>query len=291
MAQGTTPVVQQRRLRAQLRKAREAAGYTQKTVATDMGWSLSKFIRMETGASNVSPADARALIQYYKITDQARVDDMLALVGVGEQSWWDEYADIVTQEFLNFLAYEDSATHISQFQGLQVPGLLQTAAYARARFVTGISDENVIDRAIKIRLRRQRLLDRLDEKKFDFILDEAVIHRRVGGNEVMIEQLTRIKKLNELDNSTISIRVVPFRVGVLSGMKASFELIELPEDDQDFVVSVEEPNRDVLIRDNPEGASNYLEAFLQLKEFALSTSESTEMIDSAIHGLRSDGTT
>lgn len=291
MAQGTTPVVQQRRLRAELRRAREAAGHTQKTVANEMGWSLSKFIRMETGATNVSPADARALIQYYKITDEARVDDMLALVGEPERAWWDEYADLGSQEFLNFLAYEDSASHISQFQGLQVPGLLQTQAYARARFVTGISDQTVIDRNISIRVSRQKLLERLDEKKFEFILDEAVIHRNVGGNDVMIEQLARMKQLNELGNPAMSIRIVPFSAGVFAGMKSSFELIELLEDDEDFVVSVEEPNRDVLIRDNPEGTSHYVEAFLELKEFALSATESTEMIDSTIHRLRSDGTT
>lgn len=291
MAQGTTPVVQQRRLRAELRRAREAAGYTQKIVASDMGWSLSKFIRMETGATNVSPAEARALIQYYKITDEERIDSMLSLVGDPERAWWDEYADLLTRDFLNFLAYEDSAAQINQFQGLQVPGLLQTRAYALARFVTGIVDQNVIERNIKIRLSRQKLLERLDEKKFEFILDEAVIHRNVGGNDVMIEQLTRMKKFNELGNPAVSIRIVPFSAGVFAGMKSSFELLELREDDEDFVVSVEEPNRDVLIRDNPEGTSNYVEAFLQLKEFALSTVESTEMIDTIISRLRSDGAT
>jgi transcriptional regulator with XRE-family HTH domain len=287
MAQGTTPMVQQRRLRAELRRAREAAGHTQKTVAKEMGWSLSKFIRMETGATSVSPAEARALIQYYNINDQARVDNLLALIGGREESWWDEYLEIFSQQFLNFLAFEDSASHISQYQALQIPGLLQTEAYARTRFRIAGHEDHVVERAVRVRLRRQKILDQLQNKKFEFILDEAATRRRIGNEETMIEQLTRIKSINELDNPSISVRIVPFTAGVNPSMKASFEIMEFMEEDHDFIVNVEDPNRDVLIRDNPETSSNYIEAFVQLKEIALTTAETNELIDSVVQDLRS----
>src|SRR5882724_4529399 len=122
MAQGTTPVVAQRRLRAELRKAREDAGHTQKRVAEDLGWSLSKVIRLETGATSVSTSDAMALIHYYEITDRERIDDLLSVTRAKERAWWDEYSDLYGQQFLNFLAYEDSASRIRQFQTLAVPG-------------------------------------------------------------------------------------------------------------------------------------------------------------------------
>jgi transcriptional regulator with XRE-family HTH domain len=286
MAQGTTPVVAQRRLRAELRKAREDAGHTQKRVAEDLGWSLSKVIRLETGATSVSTSDAMALIHYYEITDRERVDDLLSVTRARERAWWDEYSEVYDQQFLNFLAYEDSASRIRQFQILAVPGMLQTAGYARAVFEVYMDDDARIDIAWKTRLRRQKLLTRPDGPELIFMLDEAVVHRQVGGPEVMIEQLTRLKEVNDLDNPSISVRIVPYTAGVNPGMKGSFAVMDFPADEDDSIVNVEEPNRDVLIRDNPETTSNYVEAFLALEELALSKTESTEQLESVINTMR-----
>lgn len=64
MAQGTTPTLQQRRLRAELRMAREDAGRTQVQVAGELAWSPNKVIRLETGLTPASTADAMALIHH-----------------------------------------------------------------------------------------------------------------------------------------------------------------------------------------------------------------------------------
>jgi transcriptional regulator with XRE-family HTH domain len=285
MAQGTTPVVAQRRLRAELRKAREDAGHTQKRVAEDLGWSLSKVIRLETGATSVSTSDAMALIHYYEITDRERVDDLLSVTRAKERAWWDEYSDFYSQQFLNFLAYEDSASRMRQFQTLAVPGLLQTPDYARGVFKAYLVAESRIDLALKVRLRRQQLLTLPDGPEMTFMIDEAVIHRLVGGPEVMIEQLTRLKAVNEMDNPSIVVRVVPFSIGVNPGMKGSFAIMDFPADEDESIVNVEEPNSDVLIRDNPETTSNYVEAFLALEDLALSKAESTELLESVINTI------
>jgi hypothetical protein len=131
------------------------------------------------------------------------------------------------------------------------------------------------------------LLTRDDKTRFDFLLDEAVIHRVVGGVEVMIGQLERIKKVNDLKKDLISIRIVPYLAGVKPAMKGSFALLEFSSDEGDFVVNAEEPNSDVLIIDNPETASNYLEAFLELEELALSRAETNDMLGSVAETMRS----
>jgi transcriptional regulator with XRE-family HTH domain len=287
MAQGTTPVVKQRRLRAELKKAREDAGHTQKKVAEDLDWSLSKVIRLETGANNISTSDAMALIHYYQIDDQVRIDELLAMTRSKEQAWWwDEYSEVYSQRFLNFLAYEDSASSIRQFTALGVPGLLQTDGYARGVFKVYLVEDQRIDLAVRVRLRRQDILERSDVK-VEFMLDEAVIHRMVGSREVMIEQLARLKEFNDRNIPNKSIRIVPYAAGVNPGMKGSFTIFEFESEDEDFIVNVEEPNRDVLIRDNPETSSNYIEAFLELEDIALSTAESTKLLNSVIQELRS----
>jgi transcriptional regulator with XRE-family HTH domain len=290
MVQGTTPVVQQRRLRAELRRAREDAGQTQKQVADELGWSLSKVIRLETGATAVSTSDAMALFHYYKITDQDRVNDLLSVTKARPRSWWDEYSQSFEQQFLNFLAYEDSASRIRQFQALQVPGLLQTRDYALAVFEVYLEEQSRLERVLKVRMRRQQLLDRADgtpdETRFDFLLDEAVLHRLVGSDEVMIQQLIRLKELIDARNPSISIRIVPYAAGVTPAMKGSFTIFEFPSEDEDIVVNVEDPRNDILIRDNPETASDYVEAFLELDDIALSKAASSELLDSVIHATR-----
>jgi hypothetical protein len=226
-----------------------------------------------------------ALIHYYEITDRERVDDLLSVTRAKERAWWDEYSDLYTQQFLNFLAYEDSASRMRQFQSLAVPGLLQTADYARAVFKAYLVAESRIDLALKVRLRRQKLLTLPDGPEMTFMLDEAVIHRSVGGPEVMIEQLTRLKAVNDLDNPSIVVRVVPFSAGVNPGMKGSFVVMDFPADEDESIVNVEEPNSDALIRDNPETTSNYVEAFLALEDLALSKAESTELLESVINTM------
>src|SRR6266567_3636810 len=288
MAQGTASVVQQRRLRADLRRARDEAGYTQKNVADELGWSLSKMIRLETGATATSPGDLRALIQLYGIVDKPRIDAMLAVTRGRAPEWWDEYREVYPPRFLDFLAYADSTSTLRQFQAHQVPGLLQTRDYARTVFEAYMVTPAQIARGLDVRMRRQKILTRDNGARFEFMLDETVIRRVVGGPTVMIGQFERLASLNNADDyPLISIRIVPYSAGVKPATKGSFVIMEFSSDEEDFVVNVEDPNSDVLIRDNPDTTSNYVEAFLELEEIALPRAETNEMLGSAIETLRS----
>ncbi|MBP2321926.1 transcriptional regulator with XRE-family HTH domain [Kibdelosporangium banguiense] len=284
MPRGATPIVQQRRLRTELRKAREEALLTQKTVASDLGWSLSKVIRLETGATSFALSDVMALLHYYKITEPARVDDLLGIARSSGESWWDAYREYYSQKFLNFLAYEDSASAIRQFQTLAIPGLLQTRGYATAVFSGYAYDPQRQQRAIDVRLRRQKLLDD-DGLKISIILDQAVILRWVGDAAVMKEQLIRLKTVGETRKGPTSIRIVPFTAGFSMSMKGSFTVFEYDSENNDYIVNAEEPNKDVRVLDTPEATSSYVEAFLNLEDIALSKEESSALIDAAINDL------
>jgi len=286
MAQGTTPVVQQRRLRADLRRARDERGLTQKQVADQAGWSLSKVIRLETGATAVSTSDVLALVQLYGIKNEAQVENMIAVTKAQPEAWWDKYSQQYKQQFINFLAFEDGASVIRQFQAHAVPGLLQARDYAYGVFEAYLVGPGRIDRAWEVRQRRQQLLER-DDVRCDFLLDEAVLHRTVGGPDTMIGQLVKLKELNDRNSPSLSIRVVPYAAGVTPGMKGSFVVFEYSSEDEDFVVNVEEPRSDVLVRDNPEETSNYVEAFLELEAIALSRADTNEMLGTVIESLRS----
>ncbi|MEO6086748.1 MAG: helix-turn-helix transcriptional regulator [Umezawaea sp.] len=284
---GLNPVVQQRRLRSELRRARDQAHLTQKEVADALEWSTSKIIRIETGAVGVTVTDLRALLSQYKINDKDQVDRLLAMSRASKQrAWWDKYKDSLGAEFVKFLAMESSASIVRQFQFLFIPGLLQTRGYAQATFQPYETDSEVTRRRVEIRIERQRVLDNPDGAQFFFVLDEATVRRQIGGPEVMREQLLHLKELNKSPN--INVQILPFSAGVRPAMQSSFAILEFPPDDHDYidyVVQLEQVVRDVLIENDPELASQYVEHFMVLESIAHPGDQLDSVIDSLLAEL------
>jgi transcriptional regulator with XRE-family HTH domain len=284
MAQTGTRVTQQRRLRAELRRIRETAGHTQKTAAELTGWSISKLIRIETGVVKISPSDMDWLLKHYQVNDQTVKDELLAITQTKESMWWDKYLEFYPQQFFDFLDFENSAMRIQQYMGFVIPGLLQTREYATALIKGYDADPASLERGVEMRMLRQYRLTRGDRPSTSFVIDEAVLHRWIGGPEVMRNQLTRLKELALEPN--ISIRIVPFSVGMHPGMRGSFTVFEYSSDVDDLVVNVENPHGDVLIQDNTE-AMLYLGTFHELEEFAAPEQELNKVIDPVIDTMAS----
>lgn len=267
MAQPETPVTQQRRLRAELKRAREQSGLTQKEVAVALDWSPSKVIRIETGAVIISTSDLMALLPHYGITDRKRIDTLVEVARAArKQAWWDEYRPHYDQQFLTFLGYEASTIRLRAFQALLIPGLLQTAAYSEAIMRSYTTDPEQIARGLEVRSKRQQVLDLKAGPEMFFVLDEAALQRWVGGPDVMREQLRWLEELDTRPN--ISIQIVPFTAGAHPGMRGAFTIYEFPFEDEDFALLLEHPDGDVLIQNNPEIASTYVETFFDLEAVA-----------------------
>src|ERR1700722_15379552 len=129
---GPGPLVQRRRLSLELRRAR-AGLYTQDQVAQSMDWSLSKVIRIESGAVNISTNDLRALLGLYEITDRDQVNELLELAKPSRQSSsWSRYRADISPQYLQYIEYEEAASVLRLYEPLLIPGLLQTAEYATA---------------------------------------------------------------------------------------------------------------------------------------------------------------
>jgi transcriptional regulator with XRE-family HTH domain len=263
--------VQRRRLRSELRRARTKARMTQKEVADAMDWSLSKLIRIEQGSVGISTNDLRALLQHYSIADPAEVERFLDLARAGKapRGWWTAYREIVSPQFLALLSVEGSASVIQTFQQLLVPGLLQDEEYARAvlrRYGGSVTDKRV-DELVKLRMRRQEeLFERPDPPEMFFVLDEAALHRWVGGREVMRRQLQRLK--HEAERANVTIEFVPFTAGLQPGMQSSFYVLEFADERAEDVLFLESSLGDVVSRDEQEEIAPYQEAFGQLRELA-----------------------
>jgi transcriptional regulator with XRE-family HTH domain len=263
--------VQRRRLRTELRRARASAGFTQRDVAEAMDWSLSKLIRIESGSVGISTTDLKALLQHYGIVDPAEVDRFrgLARAGREQRAWWTSYREVTSQKFLTFLGYESSASGIQMFQPLLIPGLLQDEEYARAvlRAYGGSATDKRVEEWVELRMRRQdELFERPDPPEMIFVLDEAALHRWVGGRDVMRHQLLRLK--NEAARDNVTIEVVPFSVGEHPGMKGPFGILEFVDDRDEDVLFMEDPRGDMISRDEQEEIMPYREVFARLRELA-----------------------
>jgi transcriptional regulator with XRE-family HTH domain len=274
-----SPVVQRRRLRSDLKRARLEAGLTQEQVASAMDWSLSKLIRIENGSVGISTNDLRAILLHYKITDDRRTAELLALARAArERSWWSPYRDSAPPRLLQLIEYEAAAFIGRNFQPLIIPGLLQTEEYARAS-IKGLAPQKTADDVetlVRIRMKRQELLKRSDAPLLFFIMDEAVVRRIVGGNDVMRRQLQRM--IDVSDTPSVTIEVVPFSAGILPGLQSQFLIYEFPDAADDDVLYLDDGRSTLIIRDDPDEVLSFREEFERLRKASLQPQGSRDFL-------------
>lgn len=281
MEDNTSPLILRRRLRTQLVAARLRRDLTQQQVAEAMDWSLSKMNRIASAKSGISTNDLKVLLSLYEITDQELVVQLLALARGAKQSpWWRSYSDVVSSELLDLVNYESASSAISRFESTCVPEILQTEEYASA-VLQVFNDENSaerVDRLVKFRTERRRLLATENAPEFYFVLDESVIRRLVGSHAVMRQQLQHLVSVGELPN--VRIQVVPFTAGVHGGMKGAFEVVQFEGTSEENVVFLEGP-RDFIIIDIPDESRHYLGIFGRIAEMALDPEASVDFLEVA----------
>lgn len=290
MAVDQDPSVHRRRLRLELRKAREAAGLKQGDVAKAMDWSPSKLIRIEGGQVSISTNDLRALLTYYNVKDSRRTTSLLELAKSSRgSSFYDQYTSSLKPGFRDYLAYEGAASVIRQYDPVLISGMLQTEEYARVilEFTAGLDQEGV-EKAWTVRQHRQDAVhEREDPPDLVFVVDEAAIRRQVGRSDrTMVRQLERLKEYAA--EPYITVRVLPFAAGAHAGMLGNFVLLEFNEADLDDLVHLESVD-DITIKDDAEIIARYLDRFEKLESLSLSTEDSVVFLDKVIAEMNPEG--
>jgi transcriptional regulator with XRE-family HTH domain len=281
---GRDPMVQRRRLRTELRQARNQAGLTQRDVALAMDWSPSKLIRIESGAVSISKNDLQALLRHYGVEDRDRVESLVEMARASRTPSWSSYKDIVGPGFITMLGYESSASLIRQFEPGLVPGLLQTEEYARDVLKRAyLKSDAEAEKLWNLREQRQGLHDRRDPPEMFFVMDEAVVRRLVGGPRVMRRQLERLRDL--ADRPHITILIIPFSKGAHLGLTGPFVVLEFPEATDPDLVYLENARGDSVYRDEPDESARYLEMFWSLEGIALDPDASRILLDKIIAEL------
>ena len=269
-----SPTVRRRELGALLRALRLEKGLTVEQAAERLMFSMSKLSRMETGHGVATPRDVRDLCDLYGVTDQAERDRMMALAREGKQSgWWQSY-DL--DYFATYVGLEAEAVEIKCYQSTIVPGLLQTPDYARAMHEAGIpriSPER-IEELIEVRLMRQRLLAQDPPVRLVAVLDEAVLHRAVGGPAVMRAQLNWLIQASNRPN--VTTQVIPYTAGAHPAMDSTFNILDFAGS-VPSVVYVEGLVGWIYV-ERPQEINRYQQVFEHLRTVALNPQESRDLL-------------
>jgi transcriptional regulator with XRE-family HTH domain len=280
MAEGGSPLLPRRRLRTELRKARQASGLTQEQVASEMRWSLSKIIRIEGASTSISHNDLNALLNLYEVTDPGQVNLLTGLAQAArKRSPLGAYRDVAPQSLLQLIEYESVASAIKQFETIFIPGILQTEDYASAVIENYYHDERPgshrLRALVELRLQREDLFGSENPPSFHFMLDEPVVRRLVGGASVMRRQLRRL--IEVADKPNVAVEIIPFSAGLNPGMRSPFEIIEFSDSSESDIVFMESRRGDI-ISDVTEETLSYRKAFKELRKASLSPRDSLTLL-------------
>lgn len=254
--------VPRRQLGRKLREYREAAKLTAVDASAALEWSKQRLWRYEGGQVAVHPNDVAIMCQIYGV-DPEVVDGLKELARQGKsKAWWHAYSEI-PEWFELFLGMESAASRIRRYEAENVPGLLQSPAYANANISLGparLSPE-VVAKRVEVRIERQRILTRAKPPaaQQEFILNEAILVRGFAP-EIMRDQLGRLISLSVLPN--ISIRVLPFIAGPHTGGHGPFVILDFPRESP-----TRDPEPTTVYEESPTG-SLYLEKASEVETYS-----------------------
>ncbi|GAA1467704.1 helix-turn-helix domain-containing protein [Nocardiopsis exhalans] len=208
-----------------MREARRAAGVRAGDAAVQVGVSPGTLSKYEKSEHPWPPAVVYALGDMYKLSEEDR-NKLVDLARQREPGWWQTSA--VPEWFAPYIGVESEAAELDNYNDGLIPGLCQTADYARA--LIGAITEDDADRAdgrAAARVRRQQRLTGDNPLRFSAVFNESALHRVIGGTEVMRNQLIHLLETADLPN--VDLRCVPFTAGAHAATEGNFVLLRFPD--------------------------------------------------------------
>lgn len=282
---GSASTVRRIMLGASLRRLREKRGLTRDQAGFHIRASESKISRMELGRVGFKTRDVEDLLTLYGVDDNAERRALLEMVReANTPGWWQNYSQELPSWFTTYVGLEEAASMIRTYEVQFVPGLLQTAAYARSVIQLGNPDmpPERIERRVHLRMQRQERFTKNDGPRLWAVIDEATLKRTIGGRKVMAEQLRHLLEVAALPN--ITLQVMPFRYGMHAAEGGAFSILRFPESDLSDVVYVEQL-WGALYLDKREDVDPYLTAMEQLCVESTTPGGTVELIDGLLRKM------
>ncbi|MFD7866287.1 helix-turn-helix domain-containing protein [Streptomyces sp. NPDC057682] len=277
MPSNVNPTVRRRRLGQELRRLREIKGMTAEEVAERLLVSQSKISRLENGRRSISQRDVRDLCGVYEVSDHRVVDSLMQMAKDSrQQGWWHAFGDI---PYSVYIGLETDADSLRVYEPQVVPGLLQTRSYAEAVIKGALPEapQSDIDKRVSVRLRRQ---DRISAPETPLrlwaVIDESALRRRVGGRQVMIEQLEHLVELSHLPH--VTVQVLPFAMGAHPGINGQYAILEFPDAADSSVVYIEGVTSDLYLEKGND-VQRYSVMYEHLRAQSLNVEQTRDFID------------
>ncbi|MEV8441024.1 helix-turn-helix transcriptional regulator [Actinosynnema sp. NPDC051121] len=220
------PPFRRRKLARRIRRMREAAGMTIEDAAAALDKHRNSLYRLEAGETRLDVHLARSMMDVYDQYDPDLIDLVREALKPG---WWTAFG----LRDMGYVDLETEASAVSELALVRIPGLLQTEPYARAVLEASSLKRTKPELAtqVKVRMIRQhRLTSEEDSLRLAALVDEVALRQRIGGEEVMRDQLNHLVMVAELD--TVVLRVLPTDLGAHVGQRGAFTLLDFadPED-------------------------------------------------------------
>lgn len=269
-----------RKLGAELRTAREDAGLSGRALAARLGnWSQAKVSRIENGVVSSTVEDIEAMLNALGVQGDQR-EQLLALAEEASEStvsWRVLHRGGMARWQYELDQLLRKAARVRHFQPMIVPGLMQTAEYARQ--VLGLSNwtgQKDVDAAVVARLARQQILFEPTCPQYHYLLGEIGLRWRPSESVPLHRaQLDRIVTVSTLPSVTVQVLQADSPTAAL-GLHG-FRIYDFADVDEPTVVFVETISGEITISE-PDNVATYIATWDQLTKSALSPEDSRAYI-------------
>jgi transcriptional regulator with XRE-family HTH domain len=281
----TGPLIPRRRLGAAFRELREAKGETLQQTARALMFSPSKLSRIENGlAGEPHPRDVRDVLSHFGLdhTEQGAELDDLAAEG-RRPGWWQVPPYEMPSRLDTFISYESAAARIDAYVPTVVPGLLQTADYARATIERAVPHltSGAVEQQVELRMERQRQLGMREEPPRQwYVAPETILHRQVGSAATMRAQLSAL--VDAFDDPLIELHLIPFSAGIYEAVElTTITIFGFADEHDSDIVAIERVQYTEFL-DKPQTIEKYRGIFSRLPHYWLDRSESRAFIERVV---------
>ncbi|RDI46454.1 helix-turn-helix domain-containing protein [Nocardia mexicana] len=277
------PTVLRIALGGQLRKLREEREVSRQTAGEALRASETKITRLELGQTGFKERDLSDLLTLYGVNDADERDRLLTLARQANRpGWWHRYSDLLPSWFETYVGLEQAALGIRIYETHYIPGLFQTADYAR--YIFGLDSRADAQRLVDMRMRRQRILTRTPTPPTVWaVIDEHVLRRQPPDRQVARDQLRHLLDLAQRPN--ITVQVLPEAAGPTPAEGGSFSMLRFPEEELPDVVYLEQLTGALYLDKNAD-----LQRYRKLMDtlcagFALSPEQTPIILHDLLDGL------
>jgi transcriptional regulator with XRE-family HTH domain len=267
-------MIRRRVLARQLKLLREQSGLTLEQAAPKLDFSVSKLSRVENAQVMIDVHWVKSMLDIYD-AGGARWNELLDLAREAQQpGWWRAFG----LGNNSYIAFETEASRVQVFTLGYVPGLVQTADYARAlmRAVPVRRSEEQLENEVAARMYRQQRLSSVENRlELVAVIDEGALRRPVGDTEIQRGQLRHLAALGEL--ATVALHILPTAVGAHAALASEFNILHFGDLDEPDMAYVEH-TLGALMLDKAGDVARAKLTFERLVSDALDPAESLALI-------------